>query len=1035
MGWTENQVASSITERLERVVRQRAEHLAVDSTTYAGMGTLSDDYASLLHERGGKRAALLLDHGAPVLAGAIAALKCAMPVVALNATDPPARLHEIRESVTPDLLLTDRPHLELAQAAGFGAEQTLLVSDAAQHAREARAAGPGDVAFLICTSGSSGKPKVVMQSHRNILHNVLRYTNGLGIQPDDRIAWLAALSSGQGLVGAFTALLNGATLCSFPIAQRGLTGLADWLESERVTILDTIPSVFRSFAQTLRDRRVHSVRLVRLASEGALHSDFEAFNRHFETDSVLASVLASSEAGIMAQALLHPGDAVPEGRLTVGAAAPGIDLQLLREDGRPAKVGEVGEIVIEGDYLSLGYWNDPALTDERFSVQNGRRRLHSGDLACRWPDGRLTVLGRADKMVKIRGNRLQLEEVEAALAAQPELSGCAVAVDTSARGDVKLTAYVSARTGSYVSAGELRRRLGEQLPPFAIPSAFVFTEQLPLTPHGKIDRDRLRELDRADVEPATAPASEIEQLLLAVWAEAFEHEVRLDDAFLELGGDSLLAAVIAARVHELYAIELDLGVFAADIDVASMARLVEESCVDKASIDELPPLRRIGRVGPLSSSQARFWNSPSFDPAHPFWTVVVPFVIRGSLDVRAFRASVQEIVRRHESLRTTFTEIAGQPTAVVRPAGPIKLPIDDLRGDRETEARAQAIVESELRRSFDLQNGPLLRLRLLRMREDEYRLLRITHHLVHDALSWRVFFHELALIYGELRRGRPSPLPDRPQLQYLDFAVWERTSRRPDSARFQAEVAWWERLLTPPVPDLRLPFERAQPDRSAQAADGFANWGIPAEQGEALNSIGRAYGATHYMTRLAAFAALLALETRASDLVIGIPVSTRTTAELQKMIGLFLNFAVLRLRISESENFAALVREVRRSVVETSQRVWIPVEQLNAELLKRGVRPPNAPARFVAWATLGRMCFGGIEVEPLPRGCPAAAGFRLGVNRSYETERCWVEFDPQIYDRAEVLLFLKRLQALIAAVCANPEQPLDKLRTAIDIGD
>jgi non-ribosomal peptide synthetase component F len=1048
MSWSEQDTASSIPERFEQQVRLGPERPAIgaggETLTYAQLATVADGYAGHLPARTAEteRVALLLNHDGRLLAAALAALRRGLTVVTLNPGDPPPRLARIREAAAPQLLITEECHRAHARAAGFADDQTLDLSSmpAAQSAvAPAPVTVPDDIAFLICTSGSSGLPKVVMQSHRNMLHNVLRYSNGLAVRSDDRLAWLASLSGGQGLATAWTALLNGACLCPFSIAQRGVTGLADWLRDNRVTVFDTIPSVLRSFGQTLRAERIAGVRLVRLASEGAVRSDFEIFQRHFSDEATLASVLASSEAGIIAQALLDPGSELADGRLPVGRPVEGLEAVLLDEHGSAVNDGEAGELILEGRFLSPGYWRDEVLTAARFETWDGTRRFRSGDIARRDAGGSLTVLGRADKQVKVRGNRLQLEEVEAALVAQVDVAAAAVVLRENSRGDAKLTAYVAAVQGRELRSEALRRTLGEVLSPHAVPAAFVFVDQLPLNANGKVDREQLTGLDPAEpplgssesVSPSASPAaaSETEDVLAGLWSEALDCQVGPHDAFLELGGDSLSAAVIAAGVHEAFGVDLDLRAFASDLTLATLAALVDRRRTAGVE-DDLPPLRRAPRTGPLSSSQARMWQPGAISETQARWHVAVPFQIRGPLDVGVLRESIQQIVHRHEILRTTFTEQDGQPIAIVGPGAPVALAVDDLRAEPDPAARSEEILESELHVPYDLESGPLLRWRLLRFGAQEYRLLRMSHHLIHDALSWRIFFRELALIYPALRDGRPSPLADEPELQYFDYALWERACLRPDSERYRSEIAWWQRQFDPPAPPLALPFARAEPDPDAQSSDGVLRWGIPAAHSDTLDRIGRRAGATYFMTRLAAFCALLALETGQRDIVIGTPVSTRIRAELQNMIGPFLNFGVLRLRFPEDPSFHGWLGEVRRAVIDTGSRVTIPWEQLMPELRGRDVQIPMIPARFVAWSALGPMRLGDVELEPLPRRCAESWGFRLGVNRPYETDRCWTEFDPRIHDPVAVRAFLARLQTLVAAVCAEPDRSLRDLHSA-----
>ncbi len=841
MNWSEDETASSIPARFERQAEQQPDRAAVIASrgalTYAELHALAGRYAQAIVDRGDDDlehapiAAVLLGHGGEQIAAVLGALRCGLAVLTLNPSDPAPRLSEIREALRPRLLVTETAHAAHGRAAGFAEAQTIIGPGGRPDGRTPAplgSPGPDDLAFVISTSGSSGRPKLVMHSHRNMLHNVLRYTNGLGVQPDDRIAWLAALSGGQGLATAWTALLNGAALCPFPIMERGVTGLGEWLTDQQVTVFDTVPSVLRNFARTVRGKRTGGVRLVRLASEAGLRTDFEACRRLFGGECVLASVLASSEAGIMAQALMPLSEEPPEGRLTVGTPAEGIGLLLLDEAGRPVPGREAGEIVVQSDYLALGYWHDDALTSARFEMVDGERRFRTGDLGQRSASGELTVIGRADAQVKVRGYRLQLEEVESALAGHPSVDGAAVVARTTPRGDTRLTAYVTVTPDQTVDTAELRRSLRTVLPGYAVPAAIVPVGSLPLTPHGKVDRARLAEPESP--VPVTAPVpralTETEELVLGLWRYAFERDdIDLDDGFLDLGGDSLTAAVLAAEVHQTFGVELELGVFAGEVTVASMAELLAGEAVG-AGDDEATPLRPRS-APPASLAQRWMWLVAQRNPEQ--LTMVSAHRLRGVLDVDALRRSLAQIVRRHEILRTTFAEADGRLVQLVHPAPLEDVAVDDLRSDPDAERRAAAILSAETRRPFDLRHGPLLRLRLLRLADDDHQLLRLSHHVITDALSWRIFFDELAVLYEAERDRRPSPLPETPPLQYADYAAWEWARLTgPKSPRYGAEVDWWERRLQPAPEPLRLPFGRSA------SVDGGSVTGRPARVGAAV---------------------------------------------------------------------------------------------------------------------------------------------------------------------------------------------------------
>jgi non-ribosomal peptide synthetase component F/acyl carrier protein len=1034
MNWAERETGASIPDRFALGAARHPERAAIADgssvVTYGELSAIAAAYAEALAASGtpGARVALLLADNHELVPAALAALECGMSILTLNAGDPAAHLALVREELEPELLVTTAPLLDHARAAGFDGVPTVDLS-AVKRPGDGALSGksgvdPDATAVLISTSGSTGTPKLVPQSHRNVLHNVLRYTNGLGIRDDDRIALLAALSGGQGFVTTWAALLNGATLCTFPIGERGVAGLADWLAENEVTVFDTIPSVLRNFTRTLGGKRVDGVRLVRLASEAADRSDFDAFRAHFSPDCQLASVLASSECGITAQALFGPDDDPGDGPLPVGYPAEGIAVALENARRAPTALGEVGELVVRSRYLSPGYWRG-----EPFVEAKGIRKLRTGDLARRGQSGMLEIVGRVDRQVKVRGYRLQLEAVERAIASQPGVGGAAVMLTPAARGGDKLTAFFTTAPGAEVSPAALRRSLRGLLPAHAVPASFVELDSLPLTAHGKLDRDLLAELDLADGDAgagADDPLTETEELLAGLWADALGRAlISVDERFLDLGGDSLDAATIAAGVDELFGVDLELRAFAENPTVTDLAALVDSSRAGTSDAGD-PPLRHVPRPGPLSFSQARFLRQGAESSTR--WNVTVPFTVRGPLDVELLQASIARLVDRHEILRTTYAEREGRVVAVVGAAAPPEFTVEELDSADDAETRLAEIVAHERRRPFDLERGPLVRWHLLQLGEDEHRLVRTSHHILHDAVSWSIFFDELGRVYEGLLGGKQSPLGPAPQLQYVDYAAWERATNSPGSRRHVEEVDWWQRVLDQAREPAPLPFARSEPDETADPHEDVVAWGLPAKHGAALDAIGRRVGATYYMTRLAAFASLLALETAADDLLVGTPVSTRTRPELQRMFGPFINFRPLRLAVDATRTFPDVLADVRRTVIDTSAYSRLPWEHLMRELGSRGVELPSLTASFSAWSSAEQVRFGGLEIEPLPRPCGESSGFRVGVNRRYEADRCWADFDPRLYAPADVEAFLGRLQELIAAVCKRPETPLHDLQ-------
>jgi acyl-coenzyme A synthetase/AMP-(fatty) acid ligase/acyl carrier protein len=1051
-GWQDEQGASSLPDRFFRHARLDPDRPAIvgdrKPLTYAELAGLAHASAvalgSRIHVPGG-RVALLLDHGADPVAATIGALTCRCAVVVLNVTDPPRRLAQICHDVDPDLVVVGERYEGIAASLGVNPSKILMASEFATTARDLAPstvhppddAGPllNELAFLISTSGSTGRPKFVQQTHRNVLHNAFRYRQGLGITSEDRIAWLASLSGGQGVASVWGALSAGATLCPFPIWTRGIAGFADWLERTGVTVLDTVPSVFRSFVRTIDSGRVLHMRMVRLASEPAFRSDFDAFRAHFTDTSTLTTVLASSEAGIIADQRFDATSDPPDGRLSVGKATSDVEIRLLDESDNDVPDGESGQLVVRSHYLSPGYWRDDELTARRFVLQQDIPTLRTGDLAVRGPDGSLTVVGRADSQVKIRGHRLQLEEVEAALTRVAEVQTARVVAPSTARGDVRLTAFVVGRPGSRLDKAFLRAAVQDELPSHAMPTMFVVLDELPVTAHGKVDIERLTVMALEGQTSAGSIGSDTEEMVAALWCNAFgQDEVGFDEPFLTAGGDSLSAAEISAGVHGLFDVELDLQVFATSPTVSQLAAIVEQKRLEGLGVN-LQPMPRATRGHPhaLSSAQAQIWNRGAGSEGSTAWNVVYPFRVTGQLDVEVLRRSIEDVVRRHEILRTTFSESDDKPAAYIHDTSTVQLSLEDLRGSDVHVGIADAMVD-EAHFAFDLRTGPSIRFRLLQVDDNEYVLLRNAHHLLSDASSWKVFFDELKMCYETRLKGETPPSHDEATLQYVDYAAWEWGWRTRDPVRFEAAVAYWRHKIHAPAPALELPFATLKsPSVEAGKSPSVAvlRWGLPQEAARQLDRVAIDARSTYYMSRLAPYAGLLGYEAAAGDLLIGTAVSMRSRQEIQRMFGSFTNFGLIRLSHPAERTFQSWLDHVRSVVIEMSVHAPVPFVQIAPELIRQEMTIPKVNAAFIAAYPMSAFTMGDAKIEPLERPCLDARIFRIGVNKLFEADRCWVEFDPLAHDVDGVRRFVRRLQAFISAVSAEPDRSMRELHAAL----
>jgi len=579
--------------------------------TYAELDAVTNRLANVLLSRGGNaggRMALLMRHDAPLIAAALAVLKAGKAVVVLNPTDPPVRLKQILEDADPDSIVTDSSNKNLAGQIAQKNHGVIYFEN--EISRPAPNPGikiaPTDIASLIYTSGSTGQPKGVVQTHRNIVHNVLRLSRGMNLTAEDRIILLGSPSGGQGMATTWCALLNGAALFPFPAAEKGVTGLADWIEENQITIFVTSVSIFRHFIQTLKDgEHFPTVRLVRFGSEPATADDFAAYRKYFAAGCVLLNSFSSTETGNITQHFFTPRDRVAPGRLPVGREAAGMGIRLLDEQGSEVRQGEIGEITVRSHFLSPGYWRNESLTAERFSAGGGpgdSRVFRTGDLGRRAADGSLMFAGRKDTRVKIHGYRIELSEIEEALAHQPEVAGAVVCPREALNNDLQLVAYVVLRPGGKCTAEILRRVLRSTLPGYMVPGHFVFLEKFPLTPHGKIDRRALPPPQPGTKSPLRGGAKTrdvIEGKLARIWESVLGvSRVGRHDDFFDLGGTSLQSVEVLLHIEETFSVSLPPSALVEHSTIERLATVIAGRAV-AASPTPLVCLRSNGGRRPL----------------------------------------------------------------------------------------------------------------------------------------------------------------------------------------------------------------------------------------------------------------------------------------------------------------------------------------------------------------------------------------------------------------------------------------------------
>ena len=989
----------------------------------------------------GAQIGLCVGRNIGIAVAALAILRVGAAYVPLDPSYPEQRLRDTAQDAALHLVVVDAdtaalPALaDVQQLLALETGATAYIGDATADSFEPL---PDAAAYLIYTSGSSGRPKGVVVTCLG-LHNVIHaYQVAVGLRPGERALHAVSIGFDAGTAHLFLSLCSGATLIVHDAHAAGGRELAQALVEERVAYVGLPVSVISALDESRDERDETALPALRVLSTGteacpqALVDRWgrgrRFINIYGPTETSVCTTMAVYDDGRATfsgqngdfDAAQNPAARPPIGRPIRGARVYVLDAQL-----RPVPMGAVGELYIAGAGVARGYYRRPELTAERFlpdpfDSAAGERMYRSGDRVRVLNDGALDFVGRVDAQIKLRGVRIEPGEIEALLRAHPALRAAAVTVYGEGP-QARLIAYiVVAPDLATPEDSSLRAWLQQYLPVSMLPAAFVALARLPLTANGKLDRAALPP-PQAPSNVAAPPRDAREVRMVALWRSLLQRDLEaplgIHDDFFSIGGHSLLAMRLAAHAGRAFGVALSFRtVFEAPTIAGLCARITLLQAADPVPL----PVRPLGAALPLSSAQSRLWFLERMGGGGIAYHIAGALRVHGPLRAEALRAALESLLNLHESLRTGFHEQSGEPIQRIAAPKPFVLPQQTAQLDA-----LPALIAAHAALPFDLTSPPLFRAALVRMSDDDHALLISMHHIIADGWSLTLLIDALtAVLAGD-------SLPTRLPTQYVEYALWQRQWLSSEEAARQTE--FWRLRLQGLPPLLALPSDRPRPrERSGRGAQAHAVF--PPALSAALRILAQTQGATLFMALLAGFQALLARLSGETDIAVGTLVANRARIEFEPLIGFFVNTVVLRTQVEPAMPFCELLSHVRDGALEAYAHQDLPFERV-VEVLR--------PARSLAHTPLFQVLFSmqntpaaqcsaaGLEITPLPAPT-VTSRFELSVDVK-ETEAglaVEVEYCTDLFSAQTIAHWLAAYQHLLASAAAQPATAVAALRLA-----
>lgn len=1030
-----------ITELFEYQVDRTPANVALlfnDSRlTYSQLNEQANQLAHSLREnfniKSDEAVGIVTERSDRMIVAMLAILKAGGAYLPIDPTNPIDRIQYMVKDSKMKVMLTENPMFTQFQH-DFSGVQLVDIWDEKYFSNKtenlARLNKPSDLVYIIYTSGSTGLPKGVMIEHRNLVHYVNAFLHIFPLTEADVYMQVSSSSFDAFAEELYPAILSGAKVVMTTKKQVwDINQLAQKLNDFKANYLSCTPALITALNDVYVPQNPITLLCggdtIKVEHISNLISKASIFNGYGPTETTICATYYQ-----ITQPVKNP--------IPIGKAILGYKAYIIDNSNSEAAIGVPGELCIAGEGLARGYLGREELTAEKFTdnpINPGERIYHTGDLCRYLPDGNIEFIGRIDGQVKIRGFRIELGEIEKTIHQYPEIKDCVVTVMEN-EGDKELAAYIIPKnraslnaSGYSIDIGKLLLFLKSKLADYMIPLYFVEMEQFPVTTNDKIDRKNLPIPEKKYVgvrKTIVPPTSDTEKAICNIWKEILNlNKISIDDNFFELGGHSLMAFRLINKINDTLAVQFPLNEFFNNPTIEKISKLAEKLTKENSVKIKAQPISKTGRNKPLvlSPGQESLWFITEFNGKSPLYNIPMRLNISGKLDKNKLSDSLNEVLKRHEGLRTTFTNIEGEPFQVINDFVYQPLGTEDIAGLTYEEIQARLSAEAD--KTFDLSIPFLVRWKLYRISGEKNILFLVFHHIISDGWTINLFFKELEYYFN--RQENTPPLPEL-EFSYPDYAHW--IKNRIETGFFNEQLAYWEKKLgTNPKP-FSLPTDKPRPPVQTYTGN-IAEINLSYDLTQALKQFAHKNGKTLFMTLLAAFKVLLLKITNEPEISLGSPAANRNPAETESMMGYFVNSLVLKTDLSGNPNFLEVLSRIQKTTLEAYANQQVPFEMLVAHLAKK--RDSMHHVLFQILFVLenatedypnltGLKCFN----KEIPTGT-SKVDLSFILEEMNNGTNIKAEYNTDLYHETTIVKLLGQYQNILSEILINPEIPISQL--------